>query len=79
MLDFGIATESGLEGTYSSVVIDMVSSSSASQPVEDNTDGGQNEEFLEVEVETENSDDGFRTTITFRKNDLRRPPLDVTL
>ena len=52
----------------------MVSSSSASQPV-DSTDGGQKEEVLELEVETEKSDDGFRTTITFRKNDLRRLPL----
>ena len=57
----------------------MVSSSSASQPAVDKADGGQNEEFPEVEVETEDSDDGFRTTITFRKKDLRRLPLDVTL
>ena len=76
----GIATESGLEGTYSSV--DIASSSSASQPVEI-TEGGLSEELVdlvEVEVEVEDSDDGFRTTITRRKNDLRRPlSLEVTL
>lgn len=51
----------------------MVSSSSASQSV-DKTEGGLREELLEVVVEIEN-DEGFRTTITLRKSDLRWPSL----
>lgn len=50
----------------------MDPSSSASQLV-DSADGGYVVEFAEVEVETENSDDGFRT-ITARKIDFRRVP-----
>lgn len=68
---FGIATDSGLEGGTSSVDMESSSSLSVVSPAAENNDGG----FLEdaVEVLSEKSDDGFRTTITFWKRE--RPNL----
>ena len=59
-LDVGIPTAKRLGGEDSSVDVDIVSSSSASQSTE-NTDGGYSEELREAVVETEKVDDGCRT------------------
>lgn len=67
---FGIATERGLDGGISSVDIDSVSSSSVSDPAfDESAEGRSRKESRELEVDCENSDDGFRTTITFWKSD----------
>lgn len=70
--DVGMATESGLVGgEVSSVDMERASSSvSVSPAATENTDGGYLEDFVEVDVVSEKSDDGFRTTITFWKRDL---------
>lgn len=75
VLPAGIATDNRRAGTYSSVDIEIDSSSSASQPVE-STEGGYVEEVLDVVVESEECDEGFRT-ITSLKSDLRRAPVDA--
>ena len=73
----GIATDSRRAGTYSSLDMEIESSSSACHPV-DNTEGGYVEESLDLEVDMEDCDDGFRT-ITSRISDLRLALSDAGL